>query len=1606
MMLLTGCMPDSFTKFKEDAPTKKSSSGGSSGDSGGGPVADPVVPPTGFYVTAASLQHSKEAVTLENTSEAIDENTSVEKIFHMKVDSGLTSPIEFDWLSVNDAVDAKTDVDFVFSVTPDLPAGLTIDANTGNIDGTPTAYTKLARYTITYTQADIVGSTESLNIMISVANPLTQLTYGHVTGDRLILKMSTTGFDITDFSLNETISADITLDTLLLGGITPTATIDFIDVANNELHVTVVTGGSTFLPAQPIDNADPFVLSIGEIESVVYAFTNGVALGNNAPIYAPKIATGGSDEFDVYATFSVSPNFGYATAPTNNTRFLENSDNNQIETVNAAGLAKYLSSAGTGIDFYNEITATTGRFGTGIISGTHNAGTNLQPDDYVFTMQTQENNTVNTTLRMSFLDYAIPKALTNMKYKYPVGSKLVLTVGDVTPFSATSTDLNNWVSGPSNFRARVDAISGNRLFVTIDATTDDFYGIDTTGGFANIDNSENFFGAETQISDILYVVPVGSSLDAVPGTTYASTGHPNGFSAIINEKSSVSGTLSGEVDIAAGGLTITPSTTGSCAGSNPNCTTNFDKELTAGMLLHINGEITLITGVTSTVITVSPAITVPVPAGPFEYSVSEIEHGPNGLIAGASDERDTIVFSVSPDPASIAGLGLTFDSASGVFTGVTSATLELPETEFTITATNLRGSSVNTTIKLATANAPSGFALGRNYALQVPLGAAATSFTVGDYISSSGTGIGIVTGTFTDVTFDVVEVRLISGEFKNLEDIDNIKIFQAQKTYILDEGAKLYNTKLKMASTAAFTDEDADRYNWIGDVGTTWSGSTDRGYITYKVAAPTNDLPVGYYSQVLYVLADQSSSTTRGAFVTGETFFGQIGSCTTTCGGGGCFTQATCEADTGTWSSAIASSTIQDLESSHAQLTVVSVAAADIGDDLAQVGQSSRGTVHSTSGLTVNVDTLTDKWVHAGAFGNIDFANTNLGAGTTLSSVASLHEYYFYRGEEASLNPALGTSTSSQGVTYSIKGAGNEVLPTGLTFDTATGGISGTPVDPLTKTSFTITATNSFGATTYTFSLKVYDHYQVKLTSNANMDGAYSFNLHRGADGYSNQPCRVTKEQIDSGANNIDIDCFLDTGEQELWSKGMDITITSGDDMCQFIKVKDYSFVQWRVVNTFAGIAENTGSNEDALCTARYGAAITDQFPAFSGLAVPPTSSDHLCQAKYDRTLFGTDLEGPNCDEGEITVTPTNYDTSASACLDEACTACLTPPCGQYTTVAACLGDTGTWAPENGIKSQTQCEDNNGACAGEATPPQLTRVTCEGDGGIWTPTTNIYSPYCLATVGAATTQACGGDNDSCLSGAGVVSSQANLGYLTGINAKFNGTDIDITYGAPSSQTGPDGFALDSTMLLSNYTDKNNCIDTGTPNPYSYNYTGADTYSDATVVSTGRSGEPRNGGYSYYTYNCVDGASTIKARVRMHVRDWDQAFSVTDLIDQFDPGLALMDNAGNDGFGQPLDNYPDWDSYSSLASFSACGVPNTELFGGATIDITTGGITHNTSVDISALVTSGMAVVIDGNEYLVFSVSTTTITLASPALTTNATGAITMVQGYRFPMNNL
>ena len=233
-LFLTSCLPDSFTKFKEDPPQLGSSGGGSS--SGG---------------SSSTFTEAPDLLSYGET-----ENSDYTIVL------AVGNPVsDFIVTSIANGVES-------YSVTPALPDGLSLNTTTGEITGTPTAYTPTANYIVT--ASNPIGD-DTTTLTITVIN--------RPSG----LRVSTTPYikltvvDASNFSIGGFISSQ----TSGSGSITA--------ISGNEITVSVTSGTfSSTTGSNGLDNVASFVAADTTIEEVNFLLrqklkissTSGLILGS------------------------------------------------------------------------------------------------------------------------------------------------------------------------------------------------------------------------------------------------------------------------------------------------------------------------------------------------------------------------------------------------------------------------------------------------------------------------------------------------------------------------------------------------------------------------------------------------------------------------------------------------------------------------------------------------------------------------------------------------------------------------------------------------------------------------------------------------------------------------------------------------------------------------------------------------------------------------------------------------------------------------------------------------------------------------------------------------------------------------------------------------------------------------------------------------------------------------------------------------------------------------------------------------------------------------------------------------------------------------------
>ena len=312
--------------------------------------------------------------------------------------------------AINNLTPAITGDPAMFSVSPALPAGLTLNSNTGVISGTPTLAAASTVYTVTATNAG--GSiTATIDVTVVNANPPTGLTYTtpntFVLGNRIQnLTPTVSGGAVRSYSISPALPAGLTLNanTGVISG-TPTA----VNAATDYTVTATNSGGNATATIRIA------VIMIVAPSSLSYTSPNTFTLGTAISNLSPNIS---GDP----ATFSVSPAL-------------------------PAGLSINSS--------------------TGVISGTPTAPTSAS--EYTITA-TNASGSVSATVRITVL----PQPITGLSYSTPNTFLLRTPITSLSP-TVSGGAVANYTISPAlpaglNFNTTTGVISG--MPTVVSAQTD------------------------------------------------------------------------------------------------------------------------------------------------------------------------------------------------------------------------------------------------------------------------------------------------------------------------------------------------------------------------------------------------------------------------------------------------------------------------------------------------------------------------------------------------------------------------------------------------------------------------------------------------------------------------------------------------------------------------------------------------------------------------------------------------------------------------------------------------------------------------------------------------------------------------------------------------------------------------------------------------------------------------------------------------------------------------------------------------------------------------------------------------------------------------------
>jgi hypothetical protein len=545
-----------------------------------------------------------------------------------------------------------------------------------------------------------------------------------------------------------------------------------------------------------------------------------------------------------------------------------------------------------------------------------------------------------------------------------------------------------------------------------------------------------------------------------------------------------------------------------------------------------------------------------------------------------------------------------------------------------------------------------------------------------------------------------------------------------------------------------------------------------------------------------------------------------------------------------------------------------------------------------------------------------------------------------YVGEPLHLEPSLKGE-------FNLASISPETLPAGLTFDSTTGVISGIPTNSTGGATYTISfrTADGTGTASYSFPFIIYNQFEIAQTT----EQASSYVIHKEGQSMGSSRCKVISPQLIDDVNDPnynqaiyglnDIICVLEGGESDIYNRGISFDIKYGAGMCEYVQYVPYSYQSFlpgasnRFVTTYNAFPDSVNCNNGDSVTIS-GTAI-GTYVANANLAAG--SAIPIASRTYDETYC--DSGSSDCAVNSVATNECIYDYSqVDPTYPNMDTGVITARTVNCTYTAS--GDS------------TGAVDGGGNPIGNGTPDE---VTCACD---------------VAEVEIN----CAGETINGLAGAK---------HYSGINIANEGSKIMTTVSGGNStevMTPPINRGYGSNRSLANFISSRNYAAAATNSCYASNFH-MDSYSASGTLTSNRNdwenysgsrdpfGMSNSGLYNnFYTFNCLDAAFDIKARIRVLVRDWDREFTPED--------HALTNLASNSSF--PVTPTISTTASSNIATLSGVLGADLVLGYGTTIYVDTN---NNSNLDL------------DGSDEKFTVVSyvrgTTTVTLNRDATTTTA-----------------
>ncbi len=376
-----------------------------------------------------------------------------------------------------------------------------------------------------------------------------------------------------------------------------------------------------------------------------------------------------------------------------------------------------------------------------------------------------------------------------------------------------------------------------------------------------------------------------------------------------------------------------------------------------------------------------------------------------------------------------------------------------------------------------------------------------------------------------------------------------------------------------------------------------------------------------------------------------------------------------------------------------------------------------------------------------------------------------------------------------------------------------------------------------------------------------------SYHLHKYGVGNKNAACEIQKDKLTNGNqtlvdNESDILCWLEAEEMQLYFNGADFQINSPPGFCEYIQVKPYYYWNEQPKNTNKIVEERVCAENNTACASVGG----------------PKDANVTCEGDY------TDLGGPNCDEGIITL----YNINVTADVPE---------------------DPATVAIEFklGLISQTTSTIN---CGGK-------RTNCYGgpgkdfavnSGGFPVPTN--YLAYTGQSV-----------NYSVTAPGPLGKDYGGNQYISNYTQTFTIGPYVYDYTIINTLTGMDRYSKFISASASRFVTSASYNDIGDTSFASYNGVVA-TSAAITDIAI----DPLKGTSSlykvqpFYEFSCLNFSQEVKGRIRVQIREWNKKFESPATADDVElassPNLIKQSINTDDYETSGIDYWndvPNWDT---------------------------------------------------------------------------------------------